>query len=84
MAGGTDPILASSRVDIMRLDEKRNPVTITAHLGKVMSHQEEDVPLKENDVVVVNMSGLKKCLYVFNKLMPGGGGSVSGAYRFAP
>ena len=84
VAGGTDPILASSRVEIMRLDAQRNPVTITAHLGKVMSRQEEDVLLKENDVVVVNMNSFKKSLYVFNKLLPGGGGSLSGAYRFAP
>ena len=84
MAGGTDPVLASSQVSIMRLDDQRNPVTITAHLGKVMSRQEADVPLKDNDVVVVNISSFKKGLYVFNKLIPGGGGSVSGAYRFAP
>lgn len=84
VAGGTDPVLASSQVKIMRLDAQRNPVTITAHLGKVMSRQEEDVPLKENDVVVVNMNSFKKGLYVFNKLLPGGGGSLSGAYRFAP
>ena len=84
MAGGTDPILATSQVNIMRLDDQRNPITITAHLGKVMSRQEPDVPLKDNDVVVVNVSSLKKGLYVFNKLIPGGGGSVSGAYRFAP
>jgi hypothetical protein len=49
-----------------------------------MSRQESDVPLKDNDVVVVNVSSFKKGLYVFNKLIPGGGGSVSGAYRFAP
>ena len=84
VVGGTDPVLASSQVKIMRLDAQRNPVTITAHLGKVMSRQEEDVPLKENDVVVVNMNSFKKGLYVFNKLLPGGGGSLSGAYRFAP
>ena len=84
VVGGADPVLASSQVKIMRLDAQRNPVTITAHLGKVMSRQEEDVPLKENDVVVVNMNSFKKGLYVFNKLLPGGGGSLSGAYRFAP
>ena len=73
VVGGTDPVLASSQVKIMRLDAQRNPVTITAHLGKVMSRQEEDVPLEENDVVVVNMNSFKKGLYVFNKLLPGGG-----------
>jgi polysaccharide export outer membrane protein len=84
MAGGSDPVLATSQVSIMRLDDKRNPITITAHLGKIMSRQEPDVPLKDNDVVVVNISSFKRGLYVFNKLIPGGGNSLSGAYRFAP
>jgi protein involved in polysaccharide export with SLBB domain len=84
MAGGADPVLANNQITVMRLDENRNPVTITAHLNKVLSHQEPDVPLKDNDVVVVNVSSFKRGLYVFNKLIPGGGGSVSGAYRFAP
>jgi polysaccharide biosynthesis/export protein len=84
LAGGSDPVLATNQVSIMRLDDNRNPITITAHLGRIMSRQEPDVPLKDNDVVVVNVSTFKKGLYVFNKLIPGGGGSVSGAYRFAP
>jgi polysaccharide export outer membrane protein len=84
MAGGADPVLANNQITVMRLDENRNPITITAHLNKVLSRQEADVPLKDNDVVVVNVSSFKKSLYVFNKLIPGGGGSLSGAYRFAP
>jgi polysaccharide export outer membrane protein len=83
-AGGADPVLANNRITVMRLDENRNPITITAHLNKVLSRQEPDVPLKNNDVVVVNVSGFKKGLYVFNRLIPGGGNSLSGAYRFAP
>jgi polysaccharide export outer membrane protein len=84
MAGGAEPVLANNQITIMRLDENRNPTTITAHLNKVLSRQEPDVPLKDNDVVVVNVSSFKRSLYVFNKLIPGGGGSLSGAYRFAP
>jgi polysaccharide export outer membrane protein len=84
MAGGADPVLANNQITVMRLDENRNPTTITAHLNKVLSHQEPDVPLKDNDVVVVNVSSFKKGLFVFNRLIPGGGGSLSGAYRFAP
>ena len=84
MTGGADPVLANNQITVMRLDDNRNPITITAHLKKVLSHQEPDVPLKDNDVVVVNVSSFKKGLYVFNRLIPGGGGSVSGAYRFAP
>jgi len=84
MAGGPDPMLAAGQVKVMRLDEHRNPTTITAHMSKIVGGQEGDVPLKDNDVVVVNVSALKRGLFVFNRLIPGGGGSVSGAYRFAP
>ena len=82
MAGGVDPVLATNRVDIMRLDDNRTPIMITAHLDKVLSRQEPDVSLKDNDVVVVNVGSFKKSLYVFKQLMPGG--SVKGAYGFVP
>jgi polysaccharide biosynthesis/export protein len=84
VAGGADPVLSNNQITIMRLDENRNPLTITAHLNKILSRKEPDIPLKDNDVVVVNISSFKKGLYVFNRLMPGGNSSVSGAYRFAP
>jgi polysaccharide export outer membrane protein len=83
-AGGADPVLSNNQITIMRLDENRNPLTITAHLNKILSRKEPDITLKDNDVVVVNVSSFKRGLYVFNKLMPGGNGSISGAYRFAP
>jgi len=78
MAGGVDPVLATDQVDIMRLDSNRKPIKITAHLNKVLSNQEEDVTLKDNDVVVVNIGGLKKSLFVFKHLMPGGTVPVAG------
>lgn len=81
MAGGVDPVLATQKVDIMRLDNAGKPIKMTARLDKVFSRQQPDVPLKENDVVVVNVSSVKKALFVFKELMPGG--SVTGAYRFA-
>lgn len=82
MAGGVDPVLSNDEVNIMRLDSNRQPITIKADLKKVLSGQEKDVSLKDNDVVVVNVGSLKKSLYVFKQLMPGG--SVSGAYGLVP
>ena len=81
MAGGVDPVLATSRVNVMRLDDQGQPVLLTARLDKVLSRQEPDITLKDNDVVVVNESSFKKALFVFKELIPGG--SVAGAYRFA-
>ncbi len=82
LAGGVDPVLANNQVHIMRLDEGRNPQTITTRLDKVFNSQEGDMPLKDNDVVVVNVGSLKKHLYVFKSLLPGG--AATGAYRYAP
>lgn len=82
LAGGLDPVVASNRVDIMRLDENGKPLKLTARLDKILSRQEPDLPLKDNDVVVVNVSSFKQALLVFKELLPGG--AVSGAYRFAP
>lgn len=82
MAGGVDPVLANNQVAIMRLDDQRQPKTITARLDKVFGKQEADVPLKDNDVVVVNVGNMKKYLYVFKQLLPGG--SSTAAYRAVP
>lgn len=79
LAGGLDPVLGTQRVDIMRLDEQGGPITLTADLANVQSRAEPDIPLKENDVVVVNESSFRKALFVFKELLPG---SVGGAYRF--
>lgn len=82
LAGGVDPVLATPQVSILRLDENRRPQTITARLDRILRNQEEDVPLRENDVVVVNMGPMKKHLYVFKALLPGG--AATGAYRYLP
>lgn len=81
MAGGVDPVVATNRVDIMRLDENGKPITVSTRLDRVLSRQEPDIPLKDNDVVVVNVSSFRQALLVFKELLPGG--TVSGAYRFA-
>lgn len=79
LAGGLDPVLATQRVDIMRLGEKGSPVTLSADLANIRTRGEPDIPLKENDVVVVNESSFRKALFVFKELLPG---SMGGAYRF--
>ena len=82
MAGGVDPVLATNRVEIMRLDGNRKPIMITARLDKVLRRQEEDVTLKDNDVVVVNVGSVKKSLFVFKQLMPGS--SLNGVNSLVP
>lgn len=79
MAGGLDPLLSTPQVNIMRLNKTGAPITLHANLRKVMESEETDVPLQDNDVVVVGESSLRKALFVFKELLPG---TVSGAYRF--
>ncbi len=81
LAGGLDPVLATKRVDIMRLDEQGAPITLTTDLARVMTREEKDILLKDSDVVVVGESSVRKALFVFKELLPG---AMSGAYRFAP
>lgn len=80
LAGGVDPVLATNSAHVLRLDEHGKPRNLTANLARVMSQEERDIPLQENDVVVVGESSLKKALFVFKELLPG---ATSGAYRFA-
>jgi polysaccharide biosynthesis/export protein len=71
MAGGQHPILASNRVTITRLNDKGKIMTLSLDLGKVTAGKEGDIPLKENDIVYVQESGLRRFLYDFRNLMPG-------------
>lgn len=79
LAGGLDPVLATSRVTITRRDEQGNALKLAADLKRILQRQEEDIPLKDKDVVV-GESALRKGLFVFKELLPG---TYSGAYRFA-
>jgi polysaccharide export outer membrane protein len=80
LAGGIDPVLATNNAHVLRLDKQGKPLNITANLARVMAQEEGDIPLKDNDVVVVGESSVKKALFVFKELLPG---ATSGAYRFA-
>lgn len=80
LAGGLDPLLATSRVSVTRRDEHGNAIQLAADLKRILNRQEEDIPLKDNDVVVVGESALRKGLFIFKELLPG---TYSGAYRFA-
>lgn len=80
LAGGLDPLLATSKVSVTRRDEQGNAIQLAADLKRILNRQEQDIPLKDNDVVVVGESALRKGLFIFKELLPG---TYSGAYRFA-
>ena len=70
LAGGVDPILGTNNITIMRFDEKGKPISINTNLGNIIARNDPDLPLKDNDVVVVNESTIKKTLFLFKTLLP--------------
>lgn len=77
MAGGVDPILGTYNITIMRFDDQGKPISINTNLKSIISRQDPDLPVKDNDVVVVNESGLKRSLYIIRTLLPIPSGSYS-------
>jgi polysaccharide export outer membrane protein len=75
MAGGIDPVLGTNNITIMRFDEHGKPVSINTNLNNIIARSDPDLPLKDNDVVVVKESALKKTLYVIRTLLPVPSGS---------
>lgn len=71
MAGGKHALLASDRVTIVRLNDRGETITLNLDLGKVTAGQEADIPLKENDIVSVQESGIRRFFFDFRNLLPG-------------
>ena len=77
MAGGVDPILGTYNITIMRFDDQGKPTSIAVNLKDIVARADPDLPVKDNDVVVVNESGLKRTLYIIRTLLPIPSGSYS-------
>jgi polysaccharide export outer membrane protein len=80
MAGGVDPILGTNNITIMRFDGQGKPISINTNLSNIIARNNPDVPLQDNDVVVVNESGVKKTLYILRTLLPIPSGSYGIGY----
>jgi polysaccharide export outer membrane protein len=70
MAGGVDPILGTNNITIMRFSRHGKPISIKTNLSNIIARSDPDLPIKDNDVVVVNESSIKKTLYVIRTLLP--------------
>jgi polysaccharide biosynthesis/export protein len=77
MAGGVEPILGTNNITIMRFNKHGKPIRINTNLSEIIAQNDPDIPLKDNDVVVVNESGIKKTLFVIRQLLPIPSGSYS-------
>lgn len=70
LAGGIDPIMGTNNITLIRFDENSQPINITGNLNRILARKEPDVPIKDNDVIMVNISGVKKSLYILRTLLP--------------
>jgi polysaccharide export outer membrane protein len=70
MAGGLDPILGTNSITIMRFDDQGKPIKIDTNLKQIIARNSDDLPLKDNDVVVVQESKAKKTMFVIRTLLP--------------
>ena len=81
IAGGVDPLIGTNNITIMRFDEQGRPISLKTNLSNIIARNDEDLPLKDSDVVVVNESTLKKTLFVIRTLLPiPSGGYTLGAF----
>ena len=69
-AQGVDPLIGTNDLIIMRFDEQGSPMKIQANLKDISQGREADIPVKNNDTIVVAQSELKKKLWVIRQLLP--------------
>ncbi len=69
-AQGVDPIIGTNSFIIMRFDEQGRPVKIEGNIKAISDGKEADIPVKNNDTIVVVQSELKKKLFVIRQLLP--------------
>ncbi|MDP3182691.1 MAG: polysaccharide biosynthesis/export family protein [Desulfobaccales bacterium] len=82
MAGGTVSALANpSGTTILRMDEQGQAVKIPANLSRIVKNQDPDIILKEQDVVFVPESAVRKLLMDVRTFI---GGGMSVGYAVAP
>lgn len=71
MSGGLNPMFASSKATIVRMDKNGERLAIPINLGKIFKGQAEDVALQENDIVFVPESATRRFMYDFKSFLPG-------------
>lgn len=70
-AGGQHIVLASNNASILRMDENGQRQTIPVNIASITQGKEPDIPLKENDIVFVHESGMRRFFFDFKMFMPG-------------
>jgi polysaccharide export outer membrane protein len=70
-AGGLHIMLSSNNASVLRQSENGNRVTIPVDIGQISKGNEKDLPLKENDIVFVQESSVRRLFFDIKMLLPG-------------
>jgi polysaccharide biosynthesis/export protein len=70
MAGGVDPLFGTYDVTVMRFDNQGKPLSIRMNLKNIAARKDPDLPLKDNDVVLVKVGEVKRTFWIIRQLIP--------------
>jgi polysaccharide biosynthesis/export protein len=71
LAGGLDPMLASNNVTVVRFDDNGQRIDLKYNLKQMIQGSDSEALVKQNDIIFVAESGIRRALYDFKNLFPG-------------
>jgi polysaccharide biosynthesis/export protein len=71
LAGGLDTQLASNDVTVVRFDDQGQRIDLNYNLKSMIHKGEAEAFVKQNDIIYVEESGIRRALYDFKNLFPG-------------
>lgn len=70
MAGGTNPLLSSDKISVIRFDDQGNQMNIPVNFDSLVKGSETDIHVSANDIVYVHESAMNRFLFNFKQLIP--------------
>jgi len=71
LAGGQDPLLSSNDVTVVRFDDNGERVDLKYNLKQVVQGGAMEPLVKQNDIIFVQESGIRRVLFDIKSLFPG-------------
>jgi polysaccharide biosynthesis/export protein len=71
LAGGLDPQLASNEITVMRFDDQGKRIDLKYNLKSVIHKGEAEASVKQNDIIFVEESGVRRFFYDIKNMVPG-------------
>jgi len=70
MAGGVDPLFGTYDITVMRFDNQGKPLSIQTNLKSIANKRDTDIPVQDNDVILVKVGEVKRSLWVIRQILP--------------